>query len=52
MVTLEESIKKVNEVIAKDVDTSGTNLRKPIHGSGVNRSTASNGIAIKTSYHG
>ena len=47
MVPPEEITKKVNEVIAKYVDTSAVNLNKPIDGSSVNRSTASNAIAIQ-----
>ena len=43
----EEITKKVNEVIAKYVDTSGINLNKLIDGSSVNRSNASNEIAIQ-----
>ena len=39
--------KKVNEVIAKYVDTSAINLNKLIDGSSVNRPTASNAIAIQ-----
>ena len=38
--------KKVNEVIAKYVDTSAINLNKLIDGSSVNRPNASNAIAI------
>ena len=47
MVSPEEIIKKVNEVIAKHVDTSVINLNKLIDGSSVNRPTASNAIAIQ-----
>ena len=47
MVPPEEIIKKVNEVIAKYVDTSAINLNKLIDGSNVNRPTASNAIAIQ-----
>ena len=47
MVPPEEIIKKVNEVIAKYVDTSAINLNKLIDGSSVNRSNASNAIAIQ-----
>ena len=47
MVPPEEITKKVNEVIAKYVDTSAINLNKLIDGSGVNRSNASNAIAIQ-----
>ena len=43
----EEITKKVNEVIAKYVDTSAINLNKLIDGSSVNRPDASNGIAIQ-----
>ena len=42
-----EIIKKVNEVIAIYVDTSAINLNKLIDGSSVNRSNASNAIAIQ-----
>ena len=42
----EEITKKLNEVIAKYVDTSAINLNKLIDGSSVNRSNASNAIAI------
>ena len=47
MVPPEEITKKVNEVIAKYVDTSAINLNKLIDGSSVNRSNASNAIAIQ-----
>ena len=47
MVPLEEIIKKVNEVIAKYVDTSAINLNKLIDGSSINRPNASNAIAIQ-----
>ena len=47
MVPPEEITKKVNDVIAKYVDTSAINLNKPIDGSSVNRPTASNAIAIQ-----
>ena len=47
MIPAEEIIKKVNEVIAKYVDTSAINLNKLIDGSSLNRSTASNAIAIQ-----
>ena len=47
MVPPEEITKKVNEVIAKCVDTSAINLNKLIDGSSVNRQTASNTIAIQ-----
>ena len=45
----EENTKKVNEVIAKYGDTSTItiNIKKLIDGSSVNRSTASNAIAIQ-----
>ena len=44
----EEITKKVNEVIAKYVDTSAINLIKLIDGSSVNRSTASNAVPRET----
>ena len=47
MVPQEEIIKKVNEVIAKYVHTSAVNLNKLIDGSSINRSNASNAIAIQ-----
>ena len=47
MVPPEEITEKVNEVIAKYVDTSAINLNKLIDGSRVNRPTASNAIAIQ-----
>ena len=47
MVPQEEITKKVNEVIAKYVDTSAINLNKLIDGSSVNRPTASNAIEIQ-----
>ena len=47
MVPLEEITKKVNEVIAKYVDTSAINLNKLIDGSSINRQNASNAIAIQ-----
>ena len=47
MVSPEEIIKKVNEVIARYVDTSAINLKKLIDGSSVNRPNASNAIAIQ-----
>ena len=40
-------LKKVNEVIAKYVDTTAINLNKLIDGSSVNRPNASNAIAIQ-----
>ena len=43
----EEITKKVNEVIAKYVDSSAINLNKLIDGSSVNRPNASNAIAIQ-----
>ena len=46
MVPPEEITKKLNEVIAKFVDTSEIKLNKLIDGSIVNRSNASNAIAI------
>ena len=49
MVSPEEITKKVNDVIAKYVDTTAINLKKLIGGSSVNRPNASNAIAIKTS---
>ena len=47
MVPPEEITKKVNEVIAKYVDTSAINLNKLIDGSIVNRANVSNAIAIQ-----
>ena len=47
MVPPEEITKKVNEVIAKYVDTSAINLNKLIDGSSINRPNASNAIAIQ-----
>ena len=47
MVPPEEITKKVNEVIAKYVDTSAVNLNKLIDGSSVNRPNASSAIAIQ-----
>ena len=47
MVPPEEITKKVNEVLAKYVDTSASNLNKLLDGSSVNRSNASNAIAIQ-----
>ena len=47
MVPPEEITKKVNEVIAKYVDTSAINLNKLIDGSSVNRPNASNAIVIQ-----
>ena len=43
----EDITKKVNEVIAKYVDTSAINLIKLIDGSSINRPNASNAIAIQ-----
>ena len=43
----EEITKKVNEVIAKHIDTSAINLNKLIDGSSINRPNASNAIAIQ-----
>ena len=43
----EEITKKINEVIAKYVDTSAINLNKLIDGSSVHRPNASNAIAIQ-----
>ena len=47
MVPPEEITQKVNEVIAKYVDTSAINLNKLVDGSSVNRPNASNAIAIQ-----
>ena len=47
MVPPEEITKKVNDVIAKYVDTSAINLNKLIDGSSVNRPNASNVINIQ-----
>ena len=47
MVPPEDISKKVNEVIAKHVDTSTINLNKLIDGSSVNRPNATNAIAIQ-----
>ena len=47
MVPPEATTKKVNEVIAKYVDTSAVNLNKLIDGSSVNRPNVSNAIAIQ-----
>ena len=44
LVPREEIAKKVNEVIAKYIDTSAINLNKLIDGSSVNHPTASNAI--------
>ena len=47
MVKPEEITKKINEVIAKYVDTNAINLNKLIDGSSVIRSNASNATAIQ-----
>ena len=47
MVPPEEITKKVNEFIAKYVDTGAIHLNKLIDGSSVNRPNASNAIAIQ-----
>ena len=47
MVPPEEITNNVNEVIAKDIDTTAINLIKLIDGSSVNRPTDSNAIAIQ-----
>ena len=47
MLPSDENTKNVNEVIAKYVDTSAINLYKLIDGSSINRSNASNAIAIQ-----
>ena len=47
VVPLEEITKKVNDVIAKYVDTSAINLNKLKDGSSVNRPNASKAIAIQ-----
>ena len=47
MISPEEITKKVNEVIAKYVDTSAINLNKLIDGSNIKRPHASNAIAIQ-----
>ena len=47
MVPPDEITQKVNEVIAKYVDTSAINLNKLIDGSSINRSNACNTIAIQ-----
>ena len=43
----EEITKKLNEVIAKYVETSAINLNKLTDGSSINRPNASNAIAIQ-----
>ena len=52
MVPPEELTIKVNEVIAKYVDTSAINLNTLIYGSSVNRPNASNAIAIQDLVNG
>ena len=47
MVPPEEITEKVNEVIAKYVDTSEINLNKLIDGSSINRQNTSHAIAIQ-----
>ena len=47
IVPSEEITKKVNEIIAKYVDTSAINLNKLIDGSSINRPNASNAIGIQ-----
>ena len=47
MVPPEDITKKIKEDIAKYIDTSAINLNKLINGSSVNRSNASNAIAIQ-----
>ena len=47
LVPPEEITKKVNEVIAKYVDTRAINLNKLIDGSSFKRQNASNAIAIQ-----
>ena len=47
MIPPEEITKKVNEIIAKYVDTSAINLNKPIDGSSINRPNASNAIVMQ-----
>ena len=49
MVPPEEITNKVNEFIAKYVDTNAINLNKLIDGSRVNRRNASNALQFKTS---
>ena len=46
MVPPKEITKKVNEVIDKYVNTTAINLNKLIDGSSINRTNASNAIAI------
>ena len=52
MVPPEEITKKVNEVIARYVDTSAINLNKLIDGSSVNHPNATNAIAIQDVVNG
>ena len=47
MVPLEFITKKVNEVIAKYIDTSASNLNILIDGSSVNRQIVTNAVAIQ-----
>ena len=47
MVSTESITKKVNEFIAKYVDTRAINLKQADDGSSVNRPNASNAIAIQ-----
>ena len=47
MIPPEEITRQVNEVLANYVDTSAINLNKLINGSSINRSNASNTIAIQ-----
>ena len=50
MVPPQEITKKINEDIAKYVDTSAINLNKLIDGSSVNRSNDSNASGLKVTY--
>ena len=52
MVPPGEITKKLNDVIAKYVDTSAININKLIDGSSVNRPNASNAIAIQDRLNG
>ena len=52
MIPPKEITKKVNEVIAKYVDTSAINLNKLIDRSSFNRPNASNAIAIQDHENG
>ena len=52
MIPPEETTKKVNDGIAKYVDTSAFNFNKLIDGSSVNRPTASNAIAFQDLVNG